>query len=87
MAVVVSAAQDVAAGRHGSVTFDRSGPRLVTVRGDTAPRAYENRFHEMLHILAYRSGLNISHNTIRLLSKVYSDDHDLYDRILGTRSA
>lgn len=57
------------------------------MRGDTAPRAYENRFHEMLHILAYRSGLNISHNTIRLLSKVYSDDHDLYDRILGTRSA
>lgn len=56
------------------------------VRGDDAPRAAENRFHEMLHVLGLLANDELDHDLIRSYARTYAANQELIDRILNHRN-
>lgn len=79
-------ADAVKAGLHGSVYFRDGQITAIYVRGDNQARAYENRFHELLHVLELKAGISLSHDDIRRLSRAYANNVTLCDAILNFRS-
>lgn len=72
-------------GIHGLVRFDSVGISEIRVRKDLNPRAYENRFHEMLHAIELRGGIKLDHDLIRKVARIYAADPAFYESILTFR--